>query len=133
MNSEIWNPWHGCIKYSEGCLNCYVYRRDASVGRDASQVFRTKEFDLPLRKRRDGSYALPAGYTGTVSVFCQGDRAEGVSLKGLHYELEDHVLTCDFPLGVSNSFTGQESLFSVRKGTLLILYEDHPENMDTNG
>ena len=61
MNSEIWNPWHGCIKYSEGCLNCYVYRRDASVGRDASQVFRTKEFDLPLRKRRDGSYALPAG------------------------------------------------------------------------
>lgn len=73
----------------------------------------------------NGSYALPAGYSGTVSVFCQGDRAEGVTLKGLHYELEDHILTCDFPLGVSNSFTGGESFFSVRKGTLLILYEEH--------
>ena len=20
-----WNPWHGCIKCSEGCQNCYVY------------------------------------------------------------------------------------------------------------
>ena len=38
-----------------------VYRRDASVGRDAAQVFRTKDFNLPLRRRRDGSYALPAG------------------------------------------------------------------------
>ena len=28
----------------------YVYRRDASVGRDASIVARTKDFDLPLRR-----------------------------------------------------------------------------------
>ena len=41
---DIWNPWHGCKKYSEGCLNCYVYRRDASVGRDASIVARTTAF-----------------------------------------------------------------------------------------
>ena len=32
----IWNPWHGCHKISPGCLNCYVYRRDEAVGRDAS-------------------------------------------------------------------------------------------------
>ncbi|MCK9303605.1 MAG: phage Gp37/Gp68 family protein, partial [Bacteroidales bacterium] len=28
MASSVWNPWHGCTKYSEGCLHCYVYRRD---------------------------------------------------------------------------------------------------------
>lgn len=61
MKSEIWNPWHGCVKYSEGCQNCYVYRRDASVGRDASQARRTKDFDLPLRRRRDGGFRLPSG------------------------------------------------------------------------
>lgn len=22
---DIWNPWHGCIKKSEGCANCYIY------------------------------------------------------------------------------------------------------------
>ena len=31
----IWNPWHGCRKYSEGCERCYVYRRDESIGKDA--------------------------------------------------------------------------------------------------
>ena len=25
---EIWNPWHGCKKYSEGCENCYMYFLD---------------------------------------------------------------------------------------------------------
>ena len=61
MSGWSWNPWHGCKKYSEGCLNCYVYRRDASVGKDASVVTRTKDFGWPLRRRRDGSFFLPGG------------------------------------------------------------------------
>lgn len=58
-----WKPWHGCHKCSPGCLNCYVYRGDARYGRDASSVYRTKEFDLPARGRRDGSPALAPGET----------------------------------------------------------------------
>lgn len=54
-----WNPWHGCRKYSPGCLNCYVYRRDAKYQLDASAVRKNAAFDLPVRRRRDGSYALP--------------------------------------------------------------------------
>lgn len=53
-----WNPWHGCTKYSPGCLNCYVYRRDAKYDMDASQVRKNADFDLPLRKKRDGSYKI---------------------------------------------------------------------------
>ena len=26
---DIWNPWHGCVKCSEGCQNCYMYYLDA--------------------------------------------------------------------------------------------------------
>lgn len=59
MESVIWNPWHGCTKYSEGCQNCYVYRRDEAVGRDASEVYRTKSFRLVLQKKRDGQYKIP--------------------------------------------------------------------------
>ena len=55
---DSWNPWHGCKKYSEGCLNCYVFRRDESVGRDASNVYRTSSFDLPLRRSRNGEYKI---------------------------------------------------------------------------
>ena len=53
-----WNPWHGCRKYSEGCLHCYVYRTDALYGRDSSRVVQTAEFDKPLRKKRDGEFLL---------------------------------------------------------------------------
>ena len=56
----IWNPWHGCHKISPGCANCYVYRRDESIGKDASVVTRTGDFNLPLKKNRQGEYKLTA-------------------------------------------------------------------------
>ena len=65
---------------------------------------------------------LPPRPGGTlVSVFCHGDRAEGVTLTGLAYPLSDAVLTDDFPLGVSNRrLDGQPATVAVRRGTLLI-------------
>ena len=54
----VWNPWHGCHKYSPGCLNCYVYRRDARYDKDSSIVTKTRNFDLPLKRNREGVYKL---------------------------------------------------------------------------
>ena len=73
--------------------------------------------------------ALPPRPGGTlVSVFCQGDRAEGVTLAGLAYPLSDAVLTGDFPLGVSNRrLDGQRATVAVRRGTLLILQSAGPD------
>ena len=56
-----YNCWHGCHKKSEGCLNCYVYRRDISIGKDASKVTLNKDFDLPIKKDRKGNYKYPKG------------------------------------------------------------------------
>lgn len=60
---ENWNPWHGCTKYSEGCRYCYVYRQDEHYGSAvASELCRkTKAFDLPVKKKRDGSYKITPG------------------------------------------------------------------------
>ena len=69
-----------------------------------------------------GALTLEAGRQGMVSVFCLGDRAEGVDIQGLKYGLSDGVLTADYPLGVSNSFLGGESRVSVRRGKLLVLW-----------
>jgi protein gp37 len=60
-----WNPWHGCQKYSAGCANCYVYRRDAKYELDASAVRKNAAFDLPVRRLRDGTYKLK----GSEQVF----------------------------------------------------------------
>lgn len=62
-----WNPWHGCIKYSTGCKNCYVYRMDAQYGRDPSEIKVTNSFNLPITKNRKGEYKFPAG---TVFFTC---------------------------------------------------------------
>ena len=61
MSSDIWNPWHGCKKYSEGCMHCYVYRRDDSIGLDASDVHKTKMFTVPVDRDRAGEYKLKPG------------------------------------------------------------------------
>ena len=54
----VWNPWHGCHKKSEGCLNCYMFRRDAKYGLDSNVVKKTASFDKVVRKRKDGSYFI---------------------------------------------------------------------------
>ena len=70
-----------------------------------------------------GSLRFPAGCEGTVSVFCMGADADGVTLKGLYYPLENGKLTAGFPLGVSNHFTGEAAEISVQEGSLLILWD----------
>jgi thiamine pyrophosphokinase len=72
---------------------------------------------------KNGSISFPAGCEGTVSVFCLGQDAENVTLKGLHYPLEKGKLTSGFPLGVSNHFTGEEASITVEKGSLLIIWD----------
>ena len=59
---DIWNPWHGCTRISEGCDNCYMYFMDGSRGIDPSRVTRSKtNFDYPIQRCRDGSYKVKAG------------------------------------------------------------------------
>ena len=56
-----YNCWHGCRKKSEGCMHCYVYRRDESIGKDASIVYKTSYFNMPVRKNRNGNYRYKSG------------------------------------------------------------------------
>jgi thiamine pyrophosphokinase len=66
---------------------------------------------------------FPAGFSGTVSVFCLGADAKGVTLRGLHYGLENGTLTSSFPLGVSNHFTGEAASITVESGSLLVIFD----------
>ena len=72
---------------------------------------------------KNGSISFPASAEGTISVFCMGRDAEGVTLKGLYYPLENGTLSAGFPLGVSNHFTGIPSEITVKNGSLLVLWD----------
>ena len=72
---------------------------------------------------KNGSLRFSDQAEGTVSVFCLGRDAGGVTLKGLYYPLEKGTLTAGFPLGVSNHFTGEEAEIRVEDGSLLVLWD----------
>lgn len=77
--SMMWNLWHGCHKLSAGCKHCYVYRGDAKRDVDSSIVVQTKNFDLPVRRKRNGDYKIPSGtfvYTCFTSDFFVKDADE---------------------------------------------------------
>lgn len=91
--SMMWNLWHGCHKLSAGCLHCYVYRGDAKRDVNSSIVTQTKNFGLPLQKKRNGEFKIPSGtlvYTCFTSDFFVEDadqwRAEAW---GMMYQRSD--------------------------------------------
>ena len=76
------------------------------------------------------AYALSSGAVsfsdkavGTLSVFAVGGVAEGVTIRGAKYEVEQVDLSPTAPLGVSNSFIGKGVFISVDRGTLLLFAE----------
>ena len=59
---DIWNPWHGCVKFSEGCQNCYMYFLDKMRGQSGAQIYKVKNnFYYPLAKDRQGNYKIKSG------------------------------------------------------------------------
>lgn len=79
--------------------------------------------DFLITVVKDGAIAFPAGCRGTVSVFCLGSDASGVTLEGLYYPLKNGKLTAGFPLGVSNHFTDDPARIAVGQGSLLVLWQ----------
>ena len=69
------------------------------------------------------SISFPAHFDGYLSVFCMGADATGVSIRNLHYNVENTILTAGFPLGVSNRFVGKEATVSVKEGSLLLIWQ----------
>lgn len=58
---DIWNPWHGCIKCSEGCENCYMYFLDRMRDKNGADIYKTSSFDYPLKTDRHGGYKIKSG------------------------------------------------------------------------
>lgn len=78
--------------------------------------------DSVLTVIKDSSLSFDASKKGYLSVFSLSNECKGVTLKGLKYELTDNILSNTFPLGVSNEFTGKESVISVKEGSMLVVF-----------
>ena len=57
----VWNPWHGCHRCSEGCKFCYIHKGDRRRGINTELVTKSKNFDAPLAKNKNGEYKMKGG------------------------------------------------------------------------
>ena len=73
---------------------------------------------------KNGTRRISRGKWTNLSVFAMDSVVKGVTLSGLRYPLVDAELTNTFPLGVSNEFTAEQAVVSVREGMLLIILSD---------
>lgn len=59
---DIWSPWHGCKKISEGCQHCYMYYLDKIHGNKlGSYIYKTNNMRYPLQRKRNGEYKIQSG------------------------------------------------------------------------
>lgn len=59
----MWNPWHGCHRYSEGCKFCYIHKGDAKRNVNTDIIAKTDRFDAPVQKNKNGTYKIKPGQT----------------------------------------------------------------------
>lgn len=67
------------------------------------------------------SVALQLNHYKYISLLPFSDRVEGITSKGLKYELQDAILTRMDSLGVSNEFEKRLCSISIKKGLLAII------------
>ena len=73
---------------------------------------------------KNGTLSFGGDRKGGVSVFCCGETARGVTLRGLKYELRNAVLSPTLPIGVSNEFIGEKCDITVLWGSLAVMWEE---------
>ena len=78
--------------------------------------------DMSITTTKNSAIHFSSSAKGRVSVFCISGIADGVTLTGLKYQLEEASLTGDYPLGVSNEFIGEPVMISVRRGMLMVMW-----------
>ncbi len=88
--------------------------------------FVSKDYDVYFIK--DGALRISARECGRVSVFSP-DVTDGVTIKGLKYEVENVRLNNGVALGVSNEFVGKDAEIKAENGVLIIFVYEETDNI----
>ena len=82
--------------------------------------------DTEIRTLAGGALRIPRREDRSLSVFALDGLCQGVCITGAKYPLANAELLPSFPLGVSNTWAGEEAVISVEEGILLIVLSKIP-------
>lgn len=71
----------------------------------------------------DETVEFQKGLEGYLSLFSLSEASVGVTIRGMKYPLDRAVVHNDFPVGISNEFTGEQAFISVEKGQLVCILQ----------
>ncbi len=118
---EIYGALGGRFDHAIANIQCLLYL----LNRRAKGVLIGSDIRIMLIKNESIAFKAKDYEIGRrISVFAYGQDAVGVTEKGLKYLLDDVVVKQEFPIGVSNQFTGEDVEISVKEGRLLICVEE---------
>lgn len=109
----------GCLggRLDHTLANLFVLRFLHSSGATGCLVDERHEVTL----LSSGTHIVPHRDGYYFSLLPLGGSAEGVSINGAEYSLENAVLDTQFPLGVSNAFCGKSVRITLKNGFLLLI------------
>ena len=85
--------------------------------------------DFTVTVINNSSLRFKSSANGNISLFSLVGESSGVDVKGLLYELNDGVITNNYPIGTSNEFVGKESEITVKNGTLAIIWSGKTDDL----
>ncbi len=110
----------GRLDHTLANIQCLLYLRN----RGAKGIIVSDDVTLMLVRNESITFSADYARKGKrISVFAFGGDAYGVSEKGLKYLLDNVTVALEFPIGVSNEFTGEDAEIEVKNGMLLICVE----------
>jgi len=57
----MWNPWRGCVRYSDGCKYCYIHKGDLKKGIITNKIVKTDDFYKPVERLKNETYKIKSG------------------------------------------------------------------------
>lgn len=78
--------------------------------------------DCTIYMCRNSNFLLEGAPGDTISIIPYGGNAEGITLKGLKYPLDNAVIPLGKPRGVSNIMVDKECSISIKKGEIIIIH-----------
>jgi thiamine pyrophosphokinase len=111
---EIWGALGGRIDHT--LANLFLLTLGKNKGMKISLI---DEYAETYIVEKETSFEEAVGQT--VSLFAAGEKAEGVTLSGFRYLLNDETLAMNSPRGISNVIVGMPATINLSSGSLLVV------------
>lgn len=109
---RIYAAQGGRLEHTIANLQCLIYLKECGasgcLADEASTVFILQNETVWFKESA----------SGYLSLFSMGEKAEGVTIRNMKYELDRAEVTNSYPIGISNEFIGKRASVTVEKGTL---------------